>query len=167
MVDTTTHGYMFPEAADPLAVVNENIQALAEFLDHYATVSVTSLSVPNGGAGIQWSAFLGSDHFALGTQYAANDVLVYDGPGRFYAWCLDIRWPAQVTGTRDHLLEVNPASPSWVALDETVGLASPSNTKFHRAGIMPLQNGDKVWLRGGQSSGGAQSFDGSLILAAL
>lgn len=98
---TTDSGFPYPDAADPFAVGNEAIQALAEQVDldlnqwaKLARISTQNL-VTATPALVQWTSGDSdlTDDFELTTQTSTDDTLKYTGRPRFVAWRYGIKLP--------------------------------------------------------------------------
>lgn len=103
MGTTPNRAYPYPDAADPFALGNEQIQALAEAVDEtleerYAKLArvTAGQSIPDTtGVIIQWNSgdsTLTTD-FDLVTDSATDDTIKYLGPPMFGIFQIILEWP--------------------------------------------------------------------------
>ena len=154
----------YPLAAEPFAIGNENIQALAEDLDdkltqyararRFANQTIATATTTN----VQWTAAdsdLSAD-FDLTTDTVADDELTYNGPDRFILFNVVVQFQLAVT-TNTGVVQLQRTTPAtdgqFVMTDRRDFSELNSASPLAVCGMVWVQTGDTFRVQVTQTTG--------------
>lgn len=176
MPTTPYAGLPYPDGTEFVVNGDDAIQALAEALDERflgsaALNRAAVQSIPNNIVTfVAWtpaSSELAGD-FAFGTDGANPDnLLVYNGPTRWFAVVAQVQWSTLTAGTPTvqvvrNGVDVEPGSISQTALSATAGVVGSVISC-----ILKLEAGDELDVRILQVSGSATNVTPRMRVAGL
>lgn len=170
MGTTPNLGITYPDASDPFALGNEQMQTIAEFLDdwlgHHAKLARLSnqTAVDGNPEVVEWVAGdseLTTD-FDLTTTTNPDDTLTYLGPDRFVVWRYGIKWVGGLSSGNASALfrrvaSATPGSDDYVVRQQQfadLNSASPTTD----SGLVFMETGSEWQLIGTQTTGADRTF---------
>lgn len=159
---TTTRGFVYPAASDPIGEADVHQGELAQSIDDYHGVAAKLArsavqSIPDAGALVTWTP--GSSTLSPEFTFTnADQRLLYTGPTRWFMVTTEGDWPAQSdSGTRTMSLVVT-GTGSDSEFDDINPSAVPGTRGNKIRRLVQLYSGDYLTLTATQFTGSAKNF---------